>query len=48
MDSRDFDYPIPEPMLEIDEVWLEDFIRKVLDKVKEENFNNELFYTKRD
>lgn len=44
MDSADFDYEIPEPMLDINEEWLEAFIRKVLEKVKEENFNNELFY----
>ena len=46
MDSMDFDYPIPEPMIQLDEAWLEAFVRKVIKKVKAEDFNNELFYKK--
>ncbi len=44
MDTGDFDFPIPEPMIKIDEVWLESFVRKVIEKVKSEDFTNELFY----
>ena len=48
MQPKDKYFGPEENDFSIDEVWLEAFVRKVIEKVKAEDFNNELFYKKRE
>ena len=46
MQPKDKYFGPEESELSVDEEWLEAFVRKVIEKVKAEDFNNELFYKK--